>query len=478
MSPDVFRAHLREVAGGVPCDPEILPAPDSPLATPFVHRDRTIGNRWCIHPMEGWDGGEDGTPTEWTRRRWRHFGESGAKLIWGGEAVAVTFDGRANPNQLVADESTLGGLAELRQILLEAHGERFGSTDDLLLGLQLTHSGRFARPRTSGRPEPRVAYRHPILDRRFGVERDEQVLTDGELEGLIERFVAGARFAAELGYDFVDVKNCHGYLLHEILGGCTREGPYGGALSGRTRFLREVIEGIRRDAPALEIGVRLSAFDLVPYRPDPATSSPGALGIGVPEEYDEAAGYPYGFGVDRRDPTKIDLTEAKELLGLLEKLDVRLVNISGGSPYYNPHAQRPALYPPSDGYLPPEDPLAGVARHLAVTRELKRAAPGLVLVGSGLSYLQDYLVHVAQALVREEWMDFVGIGRMVLSYWDLPADSLAHGEFDRRRICRTFSDCTTAPRHGLRSGCYPLDKDYSRLPDAAELRRVKRAGGS
>ena len=190
----------------------------------------------------------------------------------------------------------------------------------------------------------------------------------------------------------------------------------------------------------------------------------------------EGAPYRWGFGVDMANPTEGDLSEGKKLLGLLQELGIELVNLSAGSPYYNPHLQRPALYPPSDGYLPPEDPLESVIRHLQATHALKREFPGLVITGSALSYLQDYLPHVAQGLVRDGWMDFVGIGRMALSYPDLPADTLERGVLARKRICRTFSDCTTAPRHGLPSGCYPLDDNYSSLPEAETLRELKKNG--
>src|SRR5947209_12967210 len=116
----------------------------------------------------------------------------------------------------------------------------------------------------------------------------------------------------------------------------------------------------------------------------------------------------------------MDLTETIRFLSLLEELEVRLVNITAGSPYYNPHVQRPALYPPSDGYLPPEDPLNGVARQMHATRYLKQAFPDLTIVGSAYSYLPEYLPHVAQAAAREGWTDFVGVGRLVLSYPELP----------------------------------------------------------
>ncbi|MCP4812721.1 MAG: NADH:flavin oxidoreductase, partial [Planctomycetaceae bacterium] len=140
----------------------------------------------------------------------------------------------------------------------------------------------------------------------------------------------------------------------------------------------------------------------------------------------------------------------------------------------NPHVQRPAIFPPSDGYQPPEDPLAGVARQIQAARCFKEAFPEVPMVGTGYSYLQDYLPHVAQAVVRAGWIDSVGLGRMVLSYPELPRDTLETGEMQRKRVCRTFSDCTTAPRHGLLSGCFPLDDYYKKLPEAAELQQLKR----
>ena len=146
-----------------------------------------------------------------------------------------------------------------------------------------------------------------------------------------------------------------------------------------------------------------------------------------------------------------------------------VVNVSCGSPYYCPHVQRPAIFPPSDGYQPPEDPLVGVWRQIEPPRQCKQAVPEMPMVGTGYTYLQDYLPHVAQAVVRAGWIDVVGLGRMVLSYPELPADSLATGQLARKRVCRTFSDCTTAPRQGLLSGCFPLDPYYKALPEAAML---------
>ena len=264
-----FERHLRERQIMIPCDRELVAGGASPLAQSLKVKGIKVGNRFAIHPMEGWDAALDGRPSELTVRRWRNFGHSGAKLIWGGEAVAVLHDGRANPNQLLINEDTRDDLTLLRETLIAEHKQTIGSTDGLLIGLQLTHSGRYSRPNAKDRPEPRILYHHPLLDKRLGLALDYPLLTDGEIRRIIEAFHRAARMAYEIGFDFVDVKHCHGYLGHEFLSAHKREGQYGGSFENRTRFLREVVEGIRTVAPGLEIGVRLSAIDSVPFHPDP-----------------------------------------------------------------------------------------------------------------------------------------------------------------------------------------------------------------
>ncbi len=469
-----FKEHLDALRLTIPCDLELLRGTESPLAQPIVREGIKIGNCLAVQPMEGWDGTSDGNPSELTLRRWQRFARSGAKLIWGGEAVAVCQEGRANPNQLLAAPQTRAGLEGLRAALLAEHRRVSGSHEDLLIGLQLTHSGRYSCPNQKGRPEPRILYHHPILDRRLNLSPDYPLLTDAEIEGLIEEFHRAARMASELGFDFVDIKHCHGYLGHEFLSAHTREGKYGGSFENRTRFLREVVQGIRAAAPGLRIGVRLSAFDTIPYRPDPALSTPGKPGPGIPEEYQNFIPYRWGFGVDQSDPRRADLTETLLFLTLLEELGIQLVNLTAGSPYYCPHIQRPAFYPPSDGYQPPEDPLAGVARQLEAVQQLKQRFPKLIIVGTGYSYLQDFLPHVAQAALRLGWIDSVGLGRMVLSYPEMLSDVVEGRAFQHKLVCRTFSDCTTAPRNGLPSGCYPLDSYYKKSA-SAELLKIAKA---
>jgi NADPH2 dehydrogenase len=460
-----LRARLAELGLELPVDDAPLStAQGSPLARPIQLGPLSAGNRWCIQPMEGWDANRDGTPSELTLRRWRNFGRSGAKLIWGGEAAAVQPDGRANPNQTLATPSNKAGLAALLKQCVDAHRESFGTTDDLVVGLQLTHSGRFCKP-TSSELAPRIAYHHPLLDAKFGIAADDDsvVWTDDDLERLIDTYVAAAGLAREVGFQFVDVKACHGYLLHEFLSARTRPGRFGGDLAGRSRMLLSIVRRIRETYADLAVMVRLSIFDTLPFE----TSRE----IGHPMQHELP--YRLGFGVREDSPLEFDLSEGIELLKMLQAAGVVAVNISAGSPYYNPHIQRPAIFPPSDGYQPPEDPLVGVVRQIQAARDCKAAVPDLPMVGTGYSYLQEYVPHVAQAVIRAGWIDMVGLGRMVLSYPELPADTLEGRTLQRKQICRTFSDCTTAPRNDLPSGCYPLDPFYKQRPEAEELKRVK-----
>ncbi len=466
---EALNDHLACLGAAVRAEAHVSSGPDAPLARPIRIGRLVAANRWCVHPMEGWDGTEDGRPTSWTRRRWRHFGQAGAKLIWGGEAVAVRHDGRANPNQLLINEINLRDLANLREMLIDEHAKSYGRAEGLVVGLQLTHSGRFSRPNHADRLEPKVLYRHPILDARFGLPPELPVVSDDWIEELIEAFVQAAVWAGEAGFDFVDIKHCHGYLGHEFLSAHTRPGPYGGSFQNRTRFLSRIVQGIARKAAGMMVGVRLSAFDTVPFQ-----GEGGPQGPGRPCPFDRLLPYRWGFGLDPDDPLRIDLSEPARFVKLCRDLGVVAVNVSAGSPYYNPHVQRPAAFPPSDGYLPPEDPLVGVVRQIEATARLKAACPEMVFVGSGYSYLQDYLANVAQWAVAQGKTDVVGIGRMALSYWQMPGDALAGRPIQRKRICRTFSDCTTGPRKGLISGCFPLDDLYTVSTAGKELRGLKR----
>ena len=458
---EAFRAHLTQ--SNIPLSFDEAVEASGALAQPFELDGVRVGNRFCILPMEGWDGTVDGEPSDLTRRRWRNFGISGAKLMWGGEAVAVRQDGRANPNQLMLNMSTQRSIGGLRDELIGAHRERFGpnADADLYLGLQLTHSGRFARPEVWNQSAPLAACHHPILDRRF--PNGVRVLSDDDIDRLIDDYIAAARLAYDCGFQFIDAKACHGYLGHELLGAKTRPGRYGGSLENRMRFLSQIISGVRSAVPQLGVVVRASIIDLVPHRKGPG-------GIGEPEE---STGEEPAFGLLSEGNMDRALNDGRVLLRHLERAGVRWICTTVGSPYYNPHVQRPAFFPPLDGYEPPEDPLRGVARQVEATAALKAEFPNMAFVGSAYSYLQEWLPNVGQYNVRNGLVDFVGLGRVALSYPDLPADVLSGKRLRRQAICRTFSDCTTGPRMGMVSGCFPLDPFYEARPEAETIRNVR-----
>jgi 2,4-dienoyl-CoA reductase-like NADH-dependent reductase (Old Yellow Enzyme family) len=442
-----------------------------PLFRPVSLGSLRAGNALAVQPMEGCDGTLDGQPDELTFRRYRRFGDGGAKLIWG-EAAAVVEEGRANPRQLLVIEATAPALEHLLRECREAHRAAWGRDDDLVVGLQLTHSGRYSHRR------PLPACHCPLLDPRTidratgrAVDESYPLLDDDYLHRLADHYVAAARIAWRVGFQFVDVKQCHRYLLNELLGARTRPGPFGGSYENRTRLARTVLERLRAEVPGLVVASRLSAFDGVPYR-----SGPDGAGEPCPWQ----APVLTAWGTDPTDPLRPDLTEpirwAREMAGL----GVALLNVSAGNPYASPHLVRPFEYPPPDGYESPEHPLIGVERHFCLTHELRQACPGLPIVGSGYSYLQEYLFQAAAANVAEGRVDFVGVGRAALPMPDFARQLLEHGKLDRRRTCRTFSYCTALMRakHNelgqFATGCPPFDREvYGPLWEQAR----KKQGG-
>ena len=463
---DAFRVRWKEIASELDLDDEIeVPGP---LGSAIEKSGWALSNRFAVQPMEGWDALADGQPSGETLRRWRRFGESGAALIWGGEAFAVREDGRANPNQLFHRDRdyTCRALEALRSALADGRGSIGDEAPARsITGLQLTHSGRWSRPTAAG-ASPRIAFEHPVLDSRVGAT-SEQLLSDTDLEMIAERYVEVAKCAQDTGFDFVDLKACHGYLIHELLSARTRPGRYGGDIEGRSRFLRELIGQVRSAAPGLGIGVRLSVTDVVPFRKS-------ATGDGEPD-WPEGKSYPHGFGIDPQDPQQPQWQEPLQLISMLQDSGIEWLNLTIGSPYWCPHRQRPAQYPPSDGYPPPEDPLVGVAQHLRAARRVRSEFPDLGLVGTGWSYLQEWLPAVAQHEIRNGHQDVIGLGRSMLSYPELPRDVIHGRAMPKKLVCRTFSDCTTAPRNGLVSGCFPLDDHYKKHPAADKLKAAKKA---
>lgn len=439
----------------------------SVLFEPVSVGDKTAGNRLCIQPMEGCDGTPDGHPDELTYRRYERFGAGGAKILWG-EATAVFDEGRMNPRQLWINDATAPSLEKMLAECRRAHRDAFGGDDDLLVGLQLTHSGRFSCRK------PLLATHDPVLDpltldKSTGkyVDASYPLLTDDDLKRIEDGYVDAAKLFHKIGCDFVDLKQCHRYLLSELLAAKNRAGEYGGSLENRTRLIRNVVGRIRAEVPELIIATRMNAYDGIPYR-----------GVG-----DDFIGRPClhelplqtAFGTDPGDHLREDLEEPIQVARWLRDWGVSMINVSAGNPYANPHIVRPAEFAPVDGYNAPEHPLLGVLRHFRITRAIQNAVPEIPVVGSGYSWLQDFALHAGAANVAEKSAAIVGMGRATLSHPDFVKTVRETGKMNRKQICRTFSYCTNLMRtkdHPLGqypTGCPPFDKEvYGPLWKEAE----------
>ncbi|MCS7024676.1 MAG: hypothetical protein NZV14_07730 [Bryobacteraceae bacterium] len=435
------------------------------LAKPVQVGRFRIGNSIGIHPMEGCDGKLNGEPDELTFRRYERFGRGGAKLIWF-EATAVREDGRANTRQLWIHEGSLAELARLREVCEKSHREVYGTADDLLLPLQLTHSGRYAVPKRV------LAYHNPTVDAKFQVPADYPVISDDELERLEDDYVAAAKLALRAGYRAIDIKATHGYLLSELLGAKQRAGRYGGSLENRTRFIRNVLGKIKAAlGNQLILCMRLGVYEGVPYIRDLTT------GLGVPIPY--PLPYPHGFGVDENNPLEPDLTEVKQAIAWFQEWGIELLNVSMGVPYFNPHIGRPFEKPDDGNYESPEHPLLGVDRHFRIASELQRSFPQLPMVGTGYSWLQVFAIHAAARNLTEGNISVFAMGRNALAYPHFAKDALEKGELDGRQVCRTVTFCTYLMRqkhHPLGqfpAGCPPYDKEVYG-PIIKEARATKR----
>ncbi len=429
----------------------------APLFQPVAVGDRTVGNRFAIHPMEGCDGTLEGHPDELTYRRYLRFGAGGAKLIWG-EATAIADDGRMNSRQLLINDANAAGLEKMLADCRAAHRKSVGDDADLLLGLQLTHSGRFSFRK------PKIACHDPILDpitldKSTGkfIDASYPVLTDDDLKRIEDQYLAAARLAAKVGCDFIDLKQCHRYLLSELLGAKNRPGEYGGSFENRTRLIRNITQRIAAELPELILATRFNAYDGIPYR------SRAEDKIGEP--YPHELPLQVAFGTNPENHREELLDEPVQLAENMKQWGMQLLSVSMGNPYANPHIVRPAEFPPVDGYHSPEHPLDGIARHFRIARRIQQAVGEVPVVGSGYSWLQDFAPHVGAANVANGSIAFVGFGRATLSHPDFVKTIQETGSLNRKKVCRTFSYCTNLMRakHNelgqYATGCPPFDKE-------------------
>ena len=403
----------------------------APLLEGVTLGPKRIANRLAVQPMEGFDAAPDGSPDELTFRRYLRFAEGGSGLIWF-EATSVVPEGRSNPQQLMLGTRNSDAFKRLVEKTQVTARKAFGNSQEVFLVLQLTHSGRYSRP--EGRLLSQAASFNPLLDRKA---EDVHVLTDDELARLQDRFVGVARLAEEAGFDGVDIKACHGYLVNDLLASREREeSRYGGTFENRVRFISEVVQRIRDEASRLCLAVRLSSSD----------------------------GLPGGFGVSEENPEKIDLSEPKELVSRLIRSGCSLFNVTAGNPYIKPHLGRPFDRPLQGASLPEEHPLEGISRLLKIAAEFQKEFQDIPFVGTGYSWLRHFFPHVGAAVLRRGEATLIGLGRSSLAYPDAPKDLMNSGSLDPAKVCIACSRCTELMRKGYQSGCVMKDKEiYGQL---------------
>jgi len=397
-------------------------------ATEIAGTGVVVPNRLAVHPMEGNDGTLSGDPSESTTRRYDRFAAGGAGLIWF-EASAVVEEGRAVPYQLRITPDNVHLYADLLKRIRVVSADRFGASFRPVVVVQLTHSGRFSK--RNGASAPVIAYRNPVLDRRMRVPDEVDPVSDEYLDALPDRYAEAAALCREAGFDGVDVKACHRYLVSELLSAFDRPGRYGGSFENRTRLLRDSLSRIRLRVgpdPSFLLASRLNLFDGI--RP------------------------PLGFGTDADDDAALDLAEPLRLVAALHALGVRLIDVTMGSPYFNPHVNRPYDH---GGYEPPEHPLVGVGRLLDGAAAVQRAFPDLSVVGTGYSWLRQFAPQVAAGVVSSAGAALVGFGRQSFAYPDFAADILEKGRLDPRRCCVSCSKCSDILRAGGHAGCVVRD---------------------
>ncbi|WP_318361585.1 flavin oxidoreductase/NADH oxidase [uncultured Agathobaculum sp.] len=388
---------------------------------------RTMHNSIAIQPMEGCDGTADGRPAELTLRRYDRFARSGAGLIWA-EAVAITPEGRANPRQLWLTRDNLDDykrfVYDMKQTCLKENGF------EPIVIMQATHSGRYSKP--EGVPAPLIAYNNPIFegDRPIAADR---ILSDEYLYGLIDKFGVSASLAEQAGFDGVDIKCCHRYLNSELLSAYDREGDFGGSLENRTRLLRGGVAAAQAATGSdFIVTSRLNVYDGFPH--------------------------PYGWGVREDEGTEIDLTEPLELVRILHReMGMKLLDVTIGNPYFNPHVNRPYDGGP---YVPQEHPLEGVARMAHCVAEIQRANPELKVISSGLSYLRQFSANLAAGELETGVCSIAGFGREAFAYPQFPHDIFTKGAMEPNKCCIACGKCTELMRAGSTAGCVIRDEAY------------------
>jgi len=387
------------------------------LAKPLTITGRRIENRILAQPIEGFDAEADGSPSQRSISRYLDLAKGGVGTIWM-ESISVNHSGRSNPHQFWLTRDNVDNFKNLVDQIHQATGH--GSP--VYVVAQLTHSGRYSRPGQYAAPI--CAFHNPLIPKD-----NEHIVSDDEVQVIIDDYIAAIKLAQQAGFDAVDVRACHGYLINEFFAAYDREGCYGGSFDNRMRFLMSVIDGARASCD-ITLGVRLNMYDGLPY--------------------------PYGWGCNKNDAKKLDTSEPLQLVGNLAKHGIAILNVSAGVGAYTPHVIRPY---DSGGVIPEEHPLQGVSRLLGLARQAKREAPGCSVVCSGLTWLRQFAPNVAAGGIDEGWFDLAGFGRQSIAYPDFANDFLEHRQ--PAVFCATCGGCTALiKKMGKELRCVRRHYDY------------------
>ena len=406
--------------------------------------DRILQNRLTIQPMEGFDADLDGSPTDLTYRRYLRYANGGASLIWF-EATAITKESRSNSHQLLLSESNVDKFRDLvnkTRVKCNTTLKKLGFQNDCMLVLQLNHSGRYST--REGEKYPIRAFEFKELDDALKDNRDVgKIITDAELKNLEDIWIKKVLLAKEAGFDAVDIKACHGYLISELLASRTRsDSVYGGeSLENRSRFLINIFAKLNKElhsSDGFTLTTRFGVYDGNPY--------------------------PLGFGVSSNLNTEIPIPEIDEPLEVIRKLynlGLRLINLSAGNPHFIPQVTRPFDIPVKGGSKPTEHPLLGVKRLIDLCYQVKRNLPkDLVVIGSGYSYLRQFAGYLAAGVIKENFADLCGFGRMALANPSFPVQIFKNGIIDKSKSCIACSKCSQLMREGKNTGCAIRDPFY------------------
>jgi len=398
------------------------------LRQPIEIYGKKVKNRLSIQPMEGFDGKFDGTPSELTIRRYRRYSAGGAGLIWM-ESISTTNTAKTCPRMSGIRRSNLD---VFKHIILEIKECAADGIPPFIVG-QLTHCGRGANmdkaPWTGLNYPSMIACTNPYLPRE-----NTRILTDDEIWGIIDDYVECAALMKEAGFDCVDVRACHGYLLNEMLSAYTRENSiFGGSFENRTRMMLTIIDRINNEV-RIPLATRLSVTDIVPY--------------------------PYGWGMKEDGSLEEDFTEPLKLGRILLDKGVRLMNLSLGRNHVG-HIQSPSDHP---RLYPRDHQLVSVEYFQKMAATFKKNFPEAVVITGCFAWLKQFYPFVAAGGIENGKFDIAGVARTALANPNFARDLFRDGKVDPNKVCIGCGSCGSLIGHsaseGAPTGCVTRDPKF------------------